>query len=323
MKIEIENVKKEFTKKIQEKEFEIQNIKIDFAKKVQEKDNTTQQLSEKFDGQLQERDDKIQKLSEKFNGPPNNKNDQTQQLRKDFEGQLKEKNDKIQKLSEKFDGQLQEKDKKIQKLSEKFDGKLKEKDEKIQKLEKKDEEMGKQFRDKDKEFKKLKMVVVVASIAIMVAIFVTKNDVEEKHKDIYYQIKSAGAKLGNTEIYSPDFFTAKRYKGRLEVYLNGHKDGEGTHISVFFHNIQGPYDDLLEWPIPWKSQTFTLLINDKEVGKSKVKSTAEGGKLKEHFTRPTFFGGKNLGSYTMFEKALLENVTDNDVVTIKYDMYGF
>ena len=78
--------------------------------------------------------------------------------------------------------------------------------------------------------------------------------------------------------------------------------------------MKGPYDDQLEWPIQWKSHIFTLLINDKEVGKRTKKSKEKDGQRKDFFTRPTGYEGEN------FDHELVKNVTDNDKVVIKYDI---
>ena len=59
MKSEIENVKKEFTKKILGKEVEIQKY---FAGKLKEKDDKIQKLTENFDDKLMQKDKEIRKL---------------------------------------------------------------------------------------------------------------------------------------------------------------------------------------------------------------------------------------------------------------------
>ena len=102
--------------------------------------------------------------------------------------------------------------------------------------------------------------------------------------------------------------------------MNGEKNGKNTHTSVFFRNLKGPYDDLLKWPIPRKSYTFTLLINDIEVETWTSKSTDNGGKWKDQFIRPTCDEFKRLGYPKAFQHNLVENVAHNDVVVIKYDI---
>ena len=49
--------------------------------------------------------------------------------------------------------------------------------------------------------------------------------------------------------YSPPFYTGPAgYKMCLRVHGNGHKDGAGTHVSVFVNLMRGEHDDKLTWP---------------------------------------------------------------------------
>ena len=62
--------------------------------------------------------------------------------------------------------------------------------------------------------------------------------------------------------YSPCFFTSRYgYKMCARIYLNGDGMGRGTHISLFFVVMRGPYDALLSWPFRQKV-TFMLLDQD-------------------------------------------------------------
>lgn len=45
-------------------------------------------------------------------------------------------------------------------------------------------------------------------------------------------------------------------------YLNGYGVGEGTHLSLFFAVMKGPYDALLQWPFQQRV-TMTLLNQSK------------------------------------------------------------
>ena len=52
-----------------------------------------------------------------------------------------------------------------------------------------------------------------------------------------------------TYILSPPFFSGTRgYKMCIRVYLNGDGQAKGTHISIFFTIMKGPFDALLPWP---------------------------------------------------------------------------
>ena len=66
----------------------------------------------------------------------------------------------------------------------------------------------------------------------------------------------------HTSFYSPCFYTGRHgYKMCARLYLNGDGMGRGTHISVFFVVMRGPYDALLSWPFRQKV-TFMLLDQD-------------------------------------------------------------
>ena len=58
---------------------------------------------------------------------------------------------------------------------------------------------------------------------------------------------------------SPAFFTSKYgYKLRMRLYPNGDGVGKGSHVSLYFQILPGPYDELLEWPFK-KKVTFKIL----------------------------------------------------------------
>ena len=53
-------------------------------------------------------------------------------------------------------------------------------------------------------------------------------------------------------IFLPPFYTHPHgYQMCVYVYPNGSANGEGTHVSIFTHMMQGPFDDYLhEMAIP-------------------------------------------------------------------------
>ena len=62
--------------------------------------------------------------------------------------------------------------------------------------------------------------------------------------------------------FEPFFTSPCGYKMKLVVYPNGFRTSIGTHISVFIHNLHGPYDDQLKWPL---NGLFTIeLLNQLE-----------------------------------------------------------
>ncbi len=48
----------------------------------------------------------------------------------------------------------------------------------------------------------------------------------------------------------------------IRVDANGHREGEGTHVSVFACLIKGKYDDNLNWP--FVGEIITELLNQLE-----------------------------------------------------------
>eukprot|EP00111_Clytia_hemisphaerica_P015471 TCONS_00045690-protein len=128
------------------------------------------------------------------------------------------------------------------------------------------------------------------------------------------------AKKTNKRISSPNFLTVNGYLGRLGIFLNGFRDAQDNHVSVYFQNLKGPYDNSLKWPIPWKSHIMTLLVNSRQIGKMSYQSSSDGGKWKDHFIRPIDDGCKSMGFPKAFDRKLIDNLTDEDVVAIKYGM---
>ena len=60
-----------------------------------------------------------------------------------------------------------------------------------------------------------------------------------------------------------------RYKMRLSVFANGNGSGEGTHMSVYVHLMQGDNDDILKWP--FKGTIKVSLLNQLEDGQHHTK----------------------------------------------------
>uniref|UniRef100_T1IZU4 MATH domain-containing protein n=1 Tax=Strigamia maritima TaxID=126957 RepID=T1IZU4_STRMM len=60
-----------------------------------------------------------------------------------------------------------------------------------------------------------------------------------------------------TTIYSQPFYSSEfGYKMRLQICPNGDGIGEGSHLSFFLQVLQGPNDEVLNWPIQ-----FTALFS--------------------------------------------------------------
>ena len=61
----------------------------------------------------------------------------------------------------------------------------------------------------------------------------------------------------------PFFAFGGGYLMYMSVYASGNGDGNGTHLSVYLHLLEGPYDDDLQWSGYWPLRgTFTIeLLN--------------------------------------------------------------
>ena len=78
-------------------------------------------------------------------------------------------------------------------------------------------------------------------------------------------------------LYSIPFYTSRHgYKMCARVYLNGDGMGKGTHLSLFFVVMKGPFDALLSWP---------FIIN--QAGKKHVTDTFRPDSQSNSFQRPT------------------------------------
>ena len=87
-------------------------------------------------------------------------------------------------------------------------------------------------------------------------------------------------KKGNDEVWSSDpvYSHFGGYKMCLSVYPNGHKEGKGTHVSVYVYLMRGDNDDNLKWP--FKGTIKVSLLNQLEDG--------------QHCTRQPWSPGSNI-----------------------------
>ncbi|XP_067939726.1 TNF receptor-associated factor 3-like [Watersipora subatra] len=76
----------------------------------------------------------------------------------------------------------------------------------------------------------------------------------------YSHVKALHTKHPNVPILSPGFYTSRYgYKMRLQVFLNGFSVAKGTHLSIAFALLPGPYDELLDFP--FKQRVATTLLS--------------------------------------------------------------
>lgn len=87
-----------------------------------------------------------------------------------------------------------------------------------------------------------------------------------------------------TSFYSSFFYTGRTgYKMCARLYPNGDGMGKGSHISIFFVVVRGPYDALLAWPF---SHRVSFMLLD-QTGKEHIVDTFRPDPSSNSFKRPT------------------------------------
>ncbi|XP_059849805.1 TNF receptor-associated factor 1-like isoform X3 [Hypanus sabinus] len=71
--------------------------------------------------------------------------------------------------------------------------------------------------------------------------------------------------LDSSEFY----FSTYSYKMCLRIYLNGHGDTKGTHISLYYILLKGQYDALTQWP--FKENVKLAILNPRDRHQSILK----------------------------------------------------
>ena len=83
---------------------------------------------------------------------------------------------------------------------------------------------------------------------------------------VIFKVINFEKKKGNNQVVrSQSFYTGiDEYNMRIKVYLNGIRDGKGTHVSVFIYILKGDNDDNLDWPFIGTAKIELLnLLEDK------------------------------------------------------------
>ena len=84
--------------------------------------------------------------------------------------------------------------------------------------------------------------------------------------------------------YSPPFFTSSAgFKCCGRLYMNGDGPAKGTHISLFFVVLKGPYDALQSWPF---NKRITLMLLNQDGG-SHHEESFKPDLSSSSFARPT------------------------------------
>jgi len=99
------------------------------------------------------------------------------------------------------------------------------------------------------------------------------------------------------------------YKARLLICLNVFS----IHISVFLQIMKGPYDDTMEWPMPYDAIFFKLMINEKWIKECTIRSNEN---YKVHSKRPTEEEEIIFCRVKLFPLDQLPNSIENDTVSI-------
>ena len=153
----------------------------------------------------------------------------------------------LQKATEK---EVEALKKEVKKMQQNIDKHNKENQELKQQLEVKNQELQKAT---EKEVEALKKEVCELSLTLGFA--------TDFH--VIYGIKG--------KQYLPSFRThLQGYRMCIRVDKNGYGDGEGTHVSIYTHLMQGPYDDHLKWPFRGE---ITIQIVNQDGDHSHVEKT--------------------------------------------------
>ena len=133
------------------------------------------------------------------------------------------------------------------------------------------------------------------------------------------------ARERNKTLYSGSFYCLSGYKARLKINLNGTPTAEAsskdTHMSVYFQLLQGPFDEKLQWPMPFGSITFTLQINENpEVKKIRTIRHTENEMVKSFYTKPEKTTGGSRGFGKFFELKQIPAEIQKDILKFSVDV---
>ena len=111
------------------------------------------------------------------------------------------------------------------------------------------------------------------------------------------------------------------FKIRLMVYLNGCGKQKGTHMSVFFQQMKGEFDDCMKWPFD-KRICFALIhLDDQNRCFRRVVNDAQEKKENtlKHFGKPDTDVNVALGfrEFVTLEKLHTDGFIKNNVLYIR------
>ena len=133
------------------------------------------------------------------------------------------------------------------------------------------------------------------------------------------------ARERNKTLYSGSFFCLSGYKARLKINLNGTPaadvSSKDTHLSVYFQLLQGPFDEKLQWPMPFGSITFTLQINENpEIKKQRSIRYTENEQVKSFYTKPEKTTGGSRGFGKFMELKQIPAEIQKDILKFTVDV---
>ncbi|XP_066936259.1 TNF receptor-associated factor 3-like isoform X1 [Clytia hemisphaerica] len=299
MKSEIFKMKKEFDQRLTAKGLEAQQMKNEFAEQLKMRDNEIGKVRLDLDRDLKAKDKMNQALAERLKIAE-------EKLKgvEEMEIKVQMNQTAIKSLEKKLLTKLKTTDKSLFDLKEEF------------MLTKQEVEKVKERNQKDDLIKASgRAVKEELNLAICAPSLCNYTWTIENFKGKF----DTAWKL--TRYDSPMFFTKHGYKGFIfSSFRETNRDNKNTYVSVFFKNEEGPHDDTLEWPMPWKSLTFTLILNGVEIAQTVRRSTDEGGRWKDSFKRPLAYTSFYVGNPSAFEHGLFKDITMNDSVAIRFVM---
>ena len=130
----------------------------------------------------------------------------------------------------------------------------------------------------------------------------------------------ASKKMNEVYWCSDPFYTKEEgYKIILKVFPDGFSNGKGTHLSVCLYLMEGPYDDMLCWPLKGKFEV-KLLNQLSNINHHSVNHNINGrpnrivsnsGNTKEIWNHPRFINtAALLGSDYLRDDSLFFEVSD-------------
>ena len=134
----------------------------------------------------------------------------------------------------------------------------------------------------------------------------------------------ASKKKNEVYWYSDPFYTEEEgYKIILKTFPDGFSNGKGTHLSVYLYLMEGPYDDMLCWPLKGNFKV-TLLNQVNNINHHSVSRNTSGpnrivsnsGKTKEIWSHPRFINTAALymlNSYLRNDSLFFEVSEDLDI----------